>query len=377
MSTSTVSATTPILARHRKLASVLAEHELDALVLNPGPSLGYMTGLEFHLMERPVVAVFPAAGTPVLVLPELEQAKLSGLPFEMEAFTYDENPANWSKAFWHAAEASGINGRRVGVEPRWMRVLELRYLEGGAPEATFVSGEDAVAALRMCKDEQEIAHMQTATQIAQDALRATLPALQPGVTERAIAAELIQQLLRAGSDPHLPFFPIVCFGPNCANPHAVPSDRPLKEGDLILVDWGAGFQGYFSDLTRMFSRGTPDPELARITDIVGRANAAGRAAAGPGAACADIDRAARGVIEDEGYGPYFFHRTGHGLGLETHEEPYIRGDNTQVLEPGMTFTVEPGIYLEGRGGARIEDDMVITPGGARSLSDMPRELVVL
>ncbi len=360
--------------RHQHLYAALADAGLDGLVVNPGPSLRYLTGLEFHLMERPVVGFFRAGHSPALVLPALEGTKVAGLSFALEAITYGEDPATWGRAFETAIRHAALDSATIGVEPRMLRFLELEFLTAAAPGASFVSGEAVIAALRQRKDAEEIDLMRQATRIAQDALEATLPALQVGVTERQVKAELINQLLRHGSDSHLPFDPIVCFGENAANPHAVASDRALVEGDLILIDWGAGYEGYFSDLTRMFYKGSIDPVLANITDIVHQANRAGREAAGPSVAAGDIDRAARRVIEDAGYGDKFIHRTGHGLGMETHEDPYIRDDNTMLLEQGMTFTIEPGIYLEGHGGARIEDDMVITDDGAESLSSMPRAL---
>jgi len=192
------------------------------------------------------------------------------------------------------------------------------------------------------------------------------------MTEKELSNELVMQLLTHGSEPEMPFSPIVSGGPNSANPHASPGERKLQRGDLLVVDWGAAFEGYISDLTRTFAVGDVDDECVKIHKIVQEANAAGRAAAGPGVPCANVDQAARGVIEKSGYGNYFTHRTGHGIGMEGHEEPYMRGDNMQILEAGMTFTVEPGIYLPNRNGVRIEDNVVVTESGAESLSDMPR-----
>lgn len=372
--------TTPsaaVSARLDRLSSRLSTAGLDAVALNPGPSLSYLTGLSFHLSERPVVTFFRPGATPVIVLPELETAKLAALPYDMQAFAYGEDPSTWPGVFAEAARAAGVAGGRIGVEPRRLRVLELRLIESAAGSARIENGEDVIAALRMYKDEAELATMRRAVGVAQQAVLNTLPRLVAGVTELEIAAELTLQLLRGGSEAELPFAPIVSFGAESANPHATPRTYRLREGDLVLIDWGANVDGYYSDLTRMFSYGEVDDELARITAIVGEANAAARAAARPGVPASEVDRAARRVIEDAGYGPRFIHRTGHGLGLETHEEPYIRGDNAIVLEPGMTFTIEPGIYLTGRGGARIEDDMVITEAGAESLSDLDRALRVL
>ncbi|NOT04760.1 MAG: M24 family metallopeptidase, partial [Anaerolineales bacterium] len=171
--------------------------------------------------------------------------------------------------------------------------------------------------------------------------------------------------------------PIVSAGPKSANPHASPTERKLQAGDLLVVDWGAAYDGYISDLTRTFSVGEVEDEFQKIHKIVQESNAAGRAAGKPGIPCADVDKAARDVIEKAGYGKYFTHRTGHGIGMEGHEDPYMRGDNMQLLEPGMAFTVEPGIYLTGRNGVRIEDNIVITETGADCLSDMPREIRVV
>ena len=146
---------------------------------------------------------------------------------------------------------------------------------------------------------------------------------------------------------------------------------------MLVVDWGATYDGYISDLTRTFAVGEVSAEFQNIHKIVQDSNAAGRAAAKPGVPCANVDIAARDVIEKAGYGKYFTHRTGHGIGMEAHEAPYMRGDNMQLLEPGMAFTVEPGIYLTGQNGVRIEDNMIVTENGAESLSDMPREIRVV
>jgi len=234
-----------------------------------------------------------------------------------------------------------------------------------------------IASLRMIKDPGEITAMRKAVQIAQAALQIVLPAVRIGMTERQIAAELTLQLLRLGSDPEIPFPPIVSGGPNSANPHATPSERRLQAGDLLVIDYGASFQGYFSDITRTFAIGEFDPQYARIAQVVLEANTAARLAGRPGVTADLVDQAARSVIASAGYGDFFTHRTGHGLGMEGHEEPYIRQGNPLILQAGMTFTIEPGIYLPDRNGVRIEDDVVITADGLESLTDLPREVVRL
>ncbi len=361
-------------SRLSRLTKSILEKGFAAVAVNAGPTLSYLSGLHFHLMERPVVMVFCSDHEPTLILPELEQAKLNHLPFPARIYAYGENPESWQERFGEALAGLGLAGRKVGVEPRQMRVLEYEHLRLACREADFVDGTVILAALRARKDAQEIACLRRAVQIAEEALTATLPRVHIGVTEKEIAGELFLQLIRHGSEIALPFAPIVAAGPNSANPHAVPSERRLAAGDLLVVDWGACCKGYVSDLTRTFAVGEIDEVTAKIHTIVEQANAAGRAAGGPGVPCARVDQAARTVIEKAGYGPHFTHRTGHGIGLECHEDPFIRGDNQQLLEIGMAYTVEPGIYLAGKNGVRIEDDMVITAEGCESLSTMSRAI---
>ncbi len=364
-------------ARLANLRKSLLLSGLDALALNAGPSLVYLTGLHFHLSERPVVIFITATGTPGIVLPELELPKLERLPFVIKSFPYGENPSGWKEAFLAAGKALGLEGKVIGVEPRSMRLLEYDYLKDIVGKAGYKDAGDLVGVLRLHKDAQEVASIRKAVRIAQESLEAALRFIKIGITEKEIASELVLQLLRHGSDPEMPFFPIVSSGPNSANPHAVPSDRKLQSGDLLVVDWGAAVDGYISDLTRTFAVGEVEQEYRKIHRLVLEANAAGRGAGRPGAPCAAVDQAAREVIRQAGYGEYFTHRTGHGIGMEAHEEPYLRGDNLQLLEPGMAYTVEPGIYLPGRNGVRIEDNVLVTADGVDCLSDMPRELRVL
>ena len=350
---------------------------LDAIALNPGATLTYLTGLHFHLMERPVVVIFTVEKAPVIILPELEMPKVATFPDEMQAFPYPENPAEWEGVFHRAVGSLGLDGKRIGVEPNRLRLLEFRYIRASAPKADFPDASAVLNSLRIRKDAGEIAALRRAVQVAQNALRDTLPLIKMGMTEKELASELTLQLLRNGSQPELPFSPILSAGPNSSNPHASPSEHKLHSGDLLVVDWGAAVDGYISDLTRTFAVGEVEVEFKKIHQIVLEANTAGRAACKPGIPAAAVDKAARDVIEKAGYGLYFTHRVGHGIGMESHEEPYMRGDNLLPLEPGMAFTVEPGIYLPGRGGVRIEDNVVITADGVEVLSNMVRELVTL
>jgi Xaa-Pro aminopeptidase len=257
-----------------------------------------------------------------------------------------------------------------------MRVLEMELLKRYAPGLTTAHAEPIMGALRLAKDETEIAAMQRAVDIAEQALNSLISRVKIGQSEKQIAAMLSEELTRAGSQGNA-FGPIVQAGPNGASPHAVPTDRPIQSGDLMVIDFGAIVDDYPSDITRTFAVGDISPALLRVYKIVRQANEAGRLAARPGATGRDVDRAARGVIDSAGYGDYFIHRTGHGLGLEVHEPPYMMEGSVEPLAPGAVFTVEPGIYLPDQAGVRIEDNVLITNDGARSLTSFSRELITV
>lgn len=366
------------LQRQIRLSHALDGSQFSTLVLNPGPSLTYFTGMRFHLMERPILALFFPKEPPTIILPELETAKVAHLEYPAHIFSYGEDPTTWSSIFKSAIQSTSLESKaRVGLEPRQIRYLELSLLESASYQFEFSSAEPLITSIRIKKDSEELSRMRKAVEIAQNALNATIPGIKPGVTEKEIAAELTLQLLRCGSEPEMPFTPIVSAGPNSANPHATPSHRKFQPGDCLVIDWGATYDGYISDITRTFAIEKIDPEMEHIGRVVAEANAAARAIARPGVPAEQVDKAARQVIEAAGYGKYFFHRTGHGIGFEGHEEPYIRSGNTLPLEPGMTFTIEPGIYLPDRNGVRIEDNVVITPDGSECLTNLPREIIVL
>ena len=361
--------------RIEALADQLLQRGMDWVALNPGPSLRYLTGLSFHLMERPVVVLVGSNRRLKVILPELELAKVADLPFEAEIHTFGDDPATWQRIYDTALQDISAIPLRVGVEPTQLRFLELDLLRKALPNADFVDGSAALAELRMRKGVEELNAIRQAAIIAQNALLNTLETVKPGQSELQISAELMVQLFRAGSEAELPFAPIVSTGPNTANPHASPTDCVLQEGEMLLIDWGASFGGYFSDITRTFFCGEPNDEMKQIADLVERANAAARLGGRRGMVAGEVDKLARDIITEGGYGEYFTHRTGHGLGMEAHEAPYIFQGNPLILEPGMVFTIEPGIYLPGKYGVRIEDDVVVEAEGLRSLTDLPRKVM--
>lgn len=364
-------------ARIAHLRHTMEAKNLGSIALLPGPSLFFLTGLSFHLLERPILGFFGTHHKPLFIVPELERGKVENLPLEADVISYGEDQASRLEAFDSAGEKLRLEGTRIGIEPLGMRAFELWLLEGAIPGAKFIPADDTVSGLRLTKDEAEVEAMRMAVHVAETALRQTVSQVQVGMTEREIASELVVQLLRAGSESEIPFNPIVSSGPNSAIVHATPSDRKLKVGDMLMIDFGARVHGYISDITRTFAIGEIDNEMSKVYDVVMQANEAGKNAVRVGVKCADVDRATRSVIEESGYGEYFLHRTGHGIGLEGHEGPYISGDNQLPLTEGMTFTVEPGLYLANRGGVRIEDNVVVTAEGIDCLTSYPRELQVI
>jgi Xaa-Pro dipeptidase len=363
--------------RYSHLLELMRINNIDAVAINPGATLTYLTGLHFHLMERPVLLLCKQGQQPVLVLPELELGKTQSSSIPVTPFTYGDDPSTWPAVIQRALLTLSLGKGVIGVEPTRLRFMEFDFLQKASPDLHFVNGDAIFNWLRIQKDAGEIEAMRKAVKIAQNALTATLPSIHAGVTETEIASWLTIEMLKAGSATELPFQPIVASGPNSANPHAVPTERKLEMGDLLVIDWGAAFGDYFSDLTRTFAIGNLPHDLKEIYDTVKAANAAGRKAGQPEIVAGEVDRAARAVIDASGFGQYFTHRTGHGLGMDAHETPYMFGSNEQPLNTGMVYTVEPGIYLPGKGGVRIEDDVVVTPYGSESLSDFPRDLQIL
>jgi Xaa-Pro dipeptidase len=365
-------------SRLAALQRLQADHGVACVALVPGANLRYFTGLAMHLSERPTVAFIPAHGPLAMLMPVLEApAARERLPEDTQLFTYSDEEGH-EHVFYQIADALAIDGKPIGVEYLAMRLLEMRRIEQALPGSSLVAVEPWLPQLRMSKDAEEIACMRRAIEIAERAIQRIIDdgSIRPGRTELQVAADLQIAMLREGGEGEA-FSPIVVAGPNSAFPHAGPSDRPLAEGDLVILDWGTVYKGYQSDMTRTFVLGTPTPEMVRIHDAVLAANQAGRLAVRPQMPMQEIDRAARRAITLAGYGEYFIHRTGHGLGLETHEPPYLVEGNLEMLAPGMTTTVEPGIYVPGLGGVRIEDDVLVTEKGSETLTSLSRDLISL
>ncbi|MCD6577769.1 MAG: aminopeptidase P family protein [Anaerolineaceae bacterium] len=363
--------------RISKLIRYLENDPIDLIAINAGQSLTYFTGLHFHESERPAVLLIGKRKIPAFIFPEFEYEKVNNAALDIMSFAYSENPSTWGDIFKKALQYLNGHQSLIGVEPTAMRFLETNLLQLASAEIRFTSAAHIFKNLRTFKDNEEIRSIRQAIQIAETALENTISFIKAGVTEQEIANELVINLLRNGSEPELPFAPIVASGPNSANPHAVPGSRKLRKGDLILIDWGARKNGYISDITRTFALGNLDDKLMTIYEIVKRSNEAARNISPSNFVCEKIDSAARDIIQDAGFGNFFTHRTGHGIGLEAHEEPYITTENPTEILPGMTFTIEPGIYLPGKGGVRIEDDIVASNNGLTTLTTLNRDLMIL
>ncbi|MEY3990984.1 MAG: hypothetical protein RI985_2065 [Chloroflexota bacterium] len=367
------------MSRLSRLRAIMQTQHIDAVVLVPGSNLRYLSGLGFSTKLRISMLIIPQTDTPVLVLPTMEvpRARQSAL-FPIDIYGWDDDtgplPLVQQKIqeMGLAATEMGLSHLRIAVENSVMRVFELRALES-ATEAQICDADAILAQLRMHKDADELAAMQRAITVAEESLAETVAAMRPGMTEIHVATMWEQAIRARGS---IPSFDIaVGSGPNGASPHHTNSQRPLQDGDLVVIDGGAIVDGYVSDITRTFAVGTLSGRAKLVYETVLAANAAGRmAAAQPGATGDSVDRAARAVIVAAGFGEYFIHRTGHGLGIDVHEPPFMVSGDTNPIHDGMTFTVEPGIYLPGECGVRIEDMVVRTAQGATTMTSFPREL---
>ncbi len=363
-------------ARLTRTQQQLKQQGLDALALVTGPNMLYLIELSLHLSERPSVFIISADGELGIIAPALEAPRVAQtLGPAVEVFAWSDAEGH-EGAFAAACAEMQLSGRSVAIEYLQMRAVEVKSFERHAPGINLVALEEKFPSFRAVKDADEIKKLRKALQIMETALRETASAIKVGATEKEIANAYLLACMKAGTES-TPFAPIIASGPNAANPHAVPTERPVRQGDFVIVDCGATYGGYVADITRTFAVGEISAEAEKIYNIVLAANRAGCNAARPGVACGEVDHAARQVIDQAGYGPYFIHRTGHGLGLETHEPPYMVAGNPMPLEPGMVFTVEPGIYVEGQLGVRIEDDVICTENGVEVLTTFERGLIKL
>ncbi|MET1062717.1 MAG: Xaa-Pro peptidase family protein [Aeromicrobium sp.] len=355
----------------RKAQQLAAAQGIDALLVTPGADLRYLTGYVALPLERLTCLVLPAVGEPTLVVPALERkaAVASGVDVAIETWNETEDP--------YALVADLVGPvTTIGVDDH-MWASRVFALGEAIPGADQVLAGSLVQQLRIRKDADEIEALREAGLAIDRVHRRVHEWLRPGRTEREVGADIARAIIDEG---HVTVdFVIVGSGPNGASPHHEVSDRVIQEGDPVVVDIGGTMpSGYCSDSTRNYlAGGTVPPEYAEAYAVLHEAQRVQREHARPGVTAESVDLIGRQIIADAGYGDLFIHRTGHGIGQETHEEPYIVEGNELVLEEGMAFSIEPGIYFDGRFGARIEDIAVCTADGLEVLNNTPRELVEL
>jgi Xaa-Pro aminopeptidase len=355
------------MTRLERAAAQASEAGLSGLLVTPGAELFYLTGYAPMLGERLTLLVVPADGPPTLLLPALERGGAEGAGVELADWRDGEDP-------YAAAAALLEPGGRYAISDS-ARAAHVLGLQRALPQSSYVAMAEALPMLRAVKGPDEIDRLAAAGAAADACFEDICRARFSGRRESDVASDLAALLKQHG---HASVeFTIVGSGPNGANPHHEMSERLIEDGDMVVLDFGGLIDGYGSDITRTVHVGEPTAEEREVYETVERAQQAGFEAVRPGVACQEVDRAARRVIADAGYGEYFIHRVGHGIGLTTHEPPYMVEGETRPIEPGMCFSIEPGIYLSGRFGVRIEDIVVAVDGGGRRLNNTGRELRIV
>jgi Xaa-Pro aminopeptidase len=359
------------MERIHRLQTHMVQAKVDLVAIAPTPNMRYLLGFAPLADERPC-ALLVSQTNMCLVVPSLNADQVeahTGLP----AIRWSD-AAGPKQAFSTALEQLGFKIGSILAADDTMRTDAFILLQDLAQPAQAIAAGSLMAALRMRKSAQELEALARAAALADQALLAGAAACQPGLTEREVAA-VIANAFRAGGAESVTFT-LVAAGPHGAFPHHETGERRLEMGDTIILDIGATLAGYHSDITRVVQLGEPPAEVQAAYQAVQAANQHGRAAVKAGVMSYEVDRATRSTLEQAGYGQYFIHRTGHGLGLEIHEPPWITSESDTVLEEGMVFSVEPGVYLPGKFGIRIEDIVVVTADGCRCLTGVGHELIV-
>jgi Xaa-Pro aminopeptidase len=362
----------PHRRRTERVRERLRDRGAGALVLPPGTNLRYLAGYAGEQSERHFLLFVPATGEPTLFVPELEAADARAATWVPDVRTWRDD-GDPRVALGELVEDLDLDGERVLLGDRLWATF-VRDLRNALPEATFGLASEVLAPLRRRKDDAELDALRQAAGMA-DAVVGTLRAMGDeavGRTERELAREVADLLVGEGGDSEA-FGTVVAAGPNGARPHHAPGDREIRPGDPVVLDFGTTVEGYPSDVTRtLVFGGEPTDRFREVHRVVREAQAAGVDAVEPGRPAAAVDAAVRGVVEAAGYGDAFVHRTGHGVGLDVHEEPYVAGNSEATLEPGMVFSVEPGVYLDGEFGVRVEDLVVVTDDGCERLNRADR-----
>ncbi|WP_400164108.1 M24 family metallopeptidase [Brevibacillus sp. TJ4] len=358
--------------RIANLLTFLQQQELDAVLITSPKHVYYLTGFYSDPHERFMGLVIPAVGEPTLIVPALDRdaAMNASIVKQIVTHTDVQNPFDILKQ----ALPGGV--KKLGLEKGHMTVERFEALSAVVAASQYVDVDRPLREMRMIKTADEIARIKHAIRLIEGAIRETVKKVQPGVMEKEIVAELEYQMKRLGAEGPS-FSTMVLSGENSALPHGHPGSRQIRQGELLLFDAGVEADGYVSDITRTFAVGEVNDKLRDIYETVLAANKAAIAAVRPGVSFGHLDKTARDLITEKGYGPYFMHRLGHGLGMDVHEYPSIHGENKDELRPGMVFTIEPGVYVPGVAGVRIEDNVLVTEDGVEVLTSFPKELTVI
>jgi Xaa-Pro aminopeptidase len=361
--------------RLRRAAREAAARDVLALLITPSPDYAYLLGYHPPALERLTCLIVPAEGAPSLVMPRLEEPlarhELGDLTDEIDLLPWDET----DDPFALVRGRLSLDGpMRVAVQDQMFARFVLR-LGAALDPVQLVEAGPSMAALRRTKTPEEIDRLRATAAAADQAMLAITAERLSGRSEDDVSRRIRELLLDAGHQTA--DFAIVASGPNAASPHHEPGERLIARGDALVLDIGGTRDGYCSDTTRTAFVGEPPAEFAKLHAVLREAQAAACDAVAPGVAARDIDRTARRIIDDAGYADCFIHRTGHGIGMETHEEPYIVESNAEPLQPGDAFSVEPGIYVSGHWGARIEDIVVCTDSGGERLNTTSTELYIV
>jgi D-alanyl-D-alanine dipeptidase len=351
----------------------MADVGIDYLFVAPSSDMLYLVGYAGHITERLTLFVLPAEGEPVMVLPAFEARRMQTLAtfFSLKTWEETDDPMPALKAVLGQRAERPI---RIGYSDQGWASFLLRFQER-LPKAGFVAASQVLTPMRMCKRPEEIELLRETNRANDAAFAEFITRLMTGMTERQLYNRLGELMVKHGQDSVA--FANPYSGPNSSLPHHIPGDRVIQEGDVVLFDFGGRYKGYYSDTSRTVVVGQMPEEFEQVYNVVRVAQPAAIDVIQPGIPIGDVDKAARDYITEAGYGQYFTHRVGHGVGLDEHEPPYLTGDNRAPLQAGMTFSVEPGIYLPGRWGVRIEDTLLVTETGSERLSHCTREIQVV
>jgi Xaa-Pro aminopeptidase len=360
--------------RTSRCQALMQERGVDLLALSPGPNLHYLSGFREEPGERLLLLLLPSEGSPCFIAPQLyeEHLRRDSWVEDLRIWRDGEDPI---PLLQRAIQEKAPSVRRISVDDRMWALFLLPLLQV-CPNARFEVASQLLSELRMRKDPRELEQMRKAATIVDEVFEWVCQQSIEGLTERELAGALEAEMRRRGAEG-IAFETLVASGPNGALPHHRAGERRIQRGDLVILDYGCRIGGYHSDITRTVACGPPDEQARKIYEIVQQVQEAAVQAVRPGVPAQEVDRTARSLITQAGYGERFIHRTGHGIGLEVHEPPYIVEGNDLPLEAGMTFSVEPGIYLPGQLGIRVEDIVAVTAEGVERLNRCSRELIVL